>query len=462
MVGLGIRFDFGRYHATPWGAHVNDGAVEWPPSPWRILRALFAVSRMHESLVPARERIEAALRVLASAPPPVYELPPSSVAHTRHYFPSRDFSPTKSGSTDKLLDAFRVVDPNEEVRVWWEADLGDDERAALAAVVAALGYLGRSESVCTVRLLDGPRPERSHASPLDQRDEAAGRVIQLLCPGGPEALVASVAELRQRRLAMPPGVRQVDYAVDEPEAPSPAAAIGERPVLALLRLSGGSRPGIREAVAVGEAVRAALQARYGAAHDDAASPALSGRDPGGARRDNHRHAHYLSLADAEGRRIDRVAVWVPEGLGPGEVAALAGLRELQAPWLREALPIALAALGDPAEMRLPALLGPARRWRSLTPFGLPRHPKTRGGRLVEGPVQQIRAELARRGFSEPHSIELVRGPWLEFRRTRVRVSRLQASHATGAEIVFEEPLLGPLAIGALSHFGLGLFTPASS
>ena len=32
-----------RYHATPWDAHVNEGRVEWPPSPWRLLRALVAV-----------------------------------------------------------------------------------------------------------------------------------------------------------------------------------------------------------------------------------------------------------------------------------------------------------------------------------------------------------------------------------------------------------------------------------
>ena len=30
----------GRFHATPWGHHVNEGIVEWPPSPYRIVRAL--------------------------------------------------------------------------------------------------------------------------------------------------------------------------------------------------------------------------------------------------------------------------------------------------------------------------------------------------------------------------------------------------------------------------------------
>ena len=43
MPTLSIRFPAGRYHATPWGHHVNEGLIEWPPSPWRLLRALLSV-----------------------------------------------------------------------------------------------------------------------------------------------------------------------------------------------------------------------------------------------------------------------------------------------------------------------------------------------------------------------------------------------------------------------------------
>ncbi|MDQ3151354.1 MAG: type I-U CRISPR-associated protein Cas5/Cas6, partial [Actinomycetota bacterium] len=42
---LVLTFPRGRYRATPWGRHVNEGAVELPPSPWRLLRALYATWR---------------------------------------------------------------------------------------------------------------------------------------------------------------------------------------------------------------------------------------------------------------------------------------------------------------------------------------------------------------------------------------------------------------------------------
>ena len=62
MTVLELRFPAGRYHATPWGRHVNEGAVEWPPSPWRIVRALIATWYLK-----AREISEGTIRALADA-----------------------------------------------------------------------------------------------------------------------------------------------------------------------------------------------------------------------------------------------------------------------------------------------------------------------------------------------------------------------------------------------------------
>ena len=49
MLAVGLKFPAGRFHATPWGRHVNEGAPEWPPSPWRLLRALLAVWKIRSA-----------------------------------------------------------------------------------------------------------------------------------------------------------------------------------------------------------------------------------------------------------------------------------------------------------------------------------------------------------------------------------------------------------------------------
>src|SRR6266540_2854576 len=93
MTVLELRFLAGRYHATPWGRHVNEGAIEWPPSPWRIVRALIATWHWK-----ARADLsEATVRSLVSAlcQPPCFHLPPATTAHTRHYMPSKGDDKTK-------------------------------------------------------------------------------------------------------------------------------------------------------------------------------------------------------------------------------------------------------------------------------------------------------------------------------------------------------------------------------
>ena len=43
MLVIELTFPSGRYHATAWGHHVNEGVPEWPPSPYRLVRALYDV-----------------------------------------------------------------------------------------------------------------------------------------------------------------------------------------------------------------------------------------------------------------------------------------------------------------------------------------------------------------------------------------------------------------------------------
>src|SRR3984893_8958813 len=92
---LKLTFPAGRYHATPWGRHVNEGVPEWPPSPWRLLRALVAVwKRTCADL--SQAQVQRMLEPLTQNP--FFRLPACRVAHTRHYMPWE-----KKGPTDRVL-----------------------------------------------------------------------------------------------------------------------------------------------------------------------------------------------------------------------------------------------------------------------------------------------------------------------------------------------------------------------
>lgn len=467
MIGLAIRFELGRYHANPWGSHVNDAATEWPPSPWRLIRALYSTARTNVRLAPRQPAIDHALQALVSAPPPIFELPPTASAHTRHYMPQSSYSVVRPANTAKVLDGFVAIDPRAELAAWWDTALDAEAADALAEVARSLGYLGRSESVCSARMIAGAGPSRISAAPAQSTETQDGKweLIDLICPRRDQpldTLTVSVTELRKSRRLIPPGTEYVTYAVSQAES-TPAQkkprVTDTAPTLALFRLRGSGRPAITEAVAVGQALRSALQHVYGARNKGMTSPTFSGRRGDEPRDDQHRHAHYLALSDAEGRRVDRLVIWAPEGFGQPEIEALAGVTYLSMYGIPERLPTALAALTTRTELQLPSLIGPARSWHSVTPFGLVRHPKLRRGELLDSPADQVYRELARRGFPEPEDVSFESGSWHRFRGSRMGTSRLQRANLFGVRLSFAESVHGPIALGALSHFGLGLFIP---
>jgi CRISPR-associated protein Csb2 len=137
-----------RYHATPWGSHVNEGLVEWPPSPWRLLRALVATGFGRLGWTAVEGSARELLHLLGSVLPS-YWLPEASSAHTRHYMP------IGGGKTTKVLDTFvRLPDGDQTIWVRYPTGLPDASRELLRKLAASLGYLGRAESWVVGRLVE--------------------------------------------------------------------------------------------------------------------------------------------------------------------------------------------------------------------------------------------------------------------------------------------------------------------
>lgn len=169
MPNLIFRFPAGRYHATPWGSHVNEGQIEWPPSPWRLLRALLATG--YTTLGWPAEGPPAAARSLIhklAGELPRYRLPPVAGAHTRHYMPLAVLDKGREKTT-LVFDTWGQVD-NDALAVTWAVVLTTEEQQLLADLAARLGYLGRSESWVVAHLAppDAPLPAGPECLPCDQ------------------------------------------------------------------------------------------------------------------------------------------------------------------------------------------------------------------------------------------------------------------------------------------------------
>lgn len=188
MLAIEFRFPARRYHATPWDSHVNEGVPEWPPSPWRILRALIATRHLKARDAVQESVLENLIEALATELPQ-YAIPGQVTGfHTRHYMPL--FSET----TTKVFDTFVHVPSDSSLIVAWTGvDLDTDQRKALAVLTERLGYLGRAESwvIATLREASSIAINCRIAEPSSGAMDSSpreGELTRLLCPVAPAAL----------------------------------------------------------------------------------------------------------------------------------------------------------------------------------------------------------------------------------------------------------------------------------
>jgi CRISPR-associated protein Csb2 len=516
-VSVAIRFPAGRYHATPWGHHVNEGRPEWPPSPWRLLRALVAVwKRKLVGMSLVVENIEPLLAALASRPPS-FHLPSATLGHTRHYMP---LGSTDANKRTKVFDAFVVLDPRKEVVFHWEeVSLGPTSSQALDLLLSQLGYFGRAESWCSARLSPQFEASTINCRPSAPRiGEEAVRVLGLheekwkqwsfedstKKPVPAWNLLAETADLHAERWSDPPGSRWLTYSRRSDcfalKPSPPCARAGDEPTRYTVAryavdVSEGSRPLplVIDTVPFAEAARASLlrcfarlcRRRYGRDHEPH-SANLSGKDREGRYLKSHGHAFYLPTAEESDRsRIDHLTVHVPAGFTRDEIAALDELRGLR---FHEAdYRLLLTGLGTPADFHCP-LFTTSRTWASSTPFVATKHPRQRGARrdprAFFDPVAVAtflaasfpehwgqREDLVQRSATppvfesvpNPVAAGLMRFRPLQFHRGRNRPGDDGFSRPFGAfRLRFPIQVQGPLCLGYGSHFGLGLFLPENT
>jgi CRISPR-associated protein Csb2 len=455
---LVLTFPLGRYHATPWDRHVNEGAVELPPSPWRLLRTLYAVWKTRCPDLPP-ETVHPLLAELAA--PPTFYVPAHSLAHSRHYYPD-----AKDG-TDRTLDAFAVFGPDDQLAVQWPAELEPDQRDASRRIAESIPYFGRADSICSGTIETDWTPA-GHAiwKPLDVAEHVDGyaEATSVLAPETPlvvDTLLARPAEVRRSGLRFPVGSRLVAYGLDCRADAPPARAVRRpaRTVTAVrFDLLNAALPPDTDAAIYTDLLRQSAIKQLG---ESAEGTMLGGRTSDNAPMRGGKHAHYLPIIDD--RRLTGLVVWIPAGLADKELNALCDVRALYD--YKHRVPVRVSGIGA-VDQVAPELVGPDTIWRGVTPFTPARYPKKNRDEWNSFLVNEIQRELGLRGHTSEPDIEFIDGPWTAFVRhrpsARLRRDKRQGQAHLPAQFVrlrFTRPVRGPLTLGWLSHFGLGLFIP---
>lgn len=465
MIAIELRFLTGRYHATRWGTHVNEGVPEWPPSPYRFLRALYDAWQRKCPHLSAKQ-VEDVLGAL-SQEAPAFHAPVVIPSHTRSYLNSNGYD---ASAKSLIFDAFVALP--EDPRCYWEwtsLSLEEDQRAILNELVSTLNYLGRSESWISASVLDLPdklpriqfRPASSTvANGSDElvpvacaipRNRYNGKVSWL------DALTDSTGRILKDRRSAPLAMQQISYLRPREAVKTwmPIRRANRKPDISavVLGLDGKVLPPATDTLPFAELIRRALMRRCEDLKLKIPS-STHGKDTNGEPLKDHSHLYILPQSNKRGR-IDRVLIYRSTSFDDACWRAIQNLSHLRR--FDETLAVVLTQSGKANDLAL----RPRRSIvRSRTPFVSPRHWRDGRGSLNEFLKQVIHSECENHGLPIPVEVTLFPderiGPFhpLQYRRNR---QGDPPRYGYVLELQFEQPVPAPFSLGYGCHFGLGQF-----
>ena len=476
MTTIRLIFPAGRYHGTPWGRHVNEGVPEWPPSPYRLLRALYDVWQRKCFDLPEQE-VREVLEGLGSGVPR-FTLPDAVATHTRSYLSANAKDPTDK---NLVFDSFLVFDrPHACYISWPHLDLSQASRLTLNRLLNNLNFLGRSESWVQAEVWSNSI-EDGHVCDVAGVAEREGELMSVACVAPPsehkgkaswmDALTFSTSNLLKEKASSPPLLRQVRYILPQGAIVTDPARRHRRRSMnvqsVLLGLDATVLPLVTTTLEVAEQIRTRLMGAHKLrmGNDETrVSSVFSGKTADGKRRLDHGHVYILPLGSRhQGKqgRIDRVLILNPNPLQPfseDELDAVRGVREL---YQRDGRPHVRCVVTWQGLLDAPVERKPATVLVSTTPF-VPPHHWRKGRDFLQFLTDQVRREcLHHRVGATPSEVErLTTIPGLfdvvEYRRNR-KDDPVRPGYAL--RLTFPEKVLAPFAIGYGAHFGLGQFEP---
>lgn len=503
------QFPLGRFHATRWRQSVfEDPFGEWPPSPWRLLRALAArwIQYCRETGDDEIGKRDTLLKEMGSMCPsfllPTHSWRPESVPRQYHRTALEWTAKGKKDAAYKkpmatlVYDRFQAIPPASSIYWLWDSlELTTEQRQLLYELTRRITYFGRAESHCQFRLVDElPSDVTPNCELVKERTASANPV---LVPDPNEqldldSLLAATDAKGIAGMTAPPSAAW--YYARLPERPKisyPRPMHNKHPKdIHLVQFAVGGRvyPTVRDWGRVTSWFRGRVlknvATQFGKTSfvdlpDDLRIrfSGISGKDKNGKRLTGHQHAYFVLYPDEQGYPT-RLVCYRPSPFLVEEIEAMYAASRRPFGWRKshDAVPSSddwqVQMVPLPLQTRSPIGFGgeAATGWVSATPFVPPgRRHRFRNGRLRPGETPEaLAAKLIQKAGLPKCAVRVVvdeKRHWVSVhepiseRRQRQEETSRNVREGCYLQLKFEEPIPGPICLGHSSHFGLGLFVP---
>lgn len=462
-----VEFLLGTYRADPDGT-AHTGRLErgeWPPAPSRLFDALVAADGTRDR---CRHTDGTELEFLERAGAPLIEATPIPTDQHQPLEPRFVvMQAAKSTSSQQqeyvarsaalVRPGVRVAPRSPVVRYVWPVEVSENNLHALRLRAARVAYLGCADSPVRVRFDAAPDDGETTDGDAYVPDGEGEVSIGVPQPGRLRILDAAFDDWTEHgasagRSQFPALLSKVRYRSPH----GPARPVNAGRIVASLIL----RPAVsgRRVSAVTAAFKAAVLDRHQAMYGEP-PPVLHGHGYGPRGYDLARFLAFPDVGHAHATgRIHGVALWLPPDVDSAvgglirevvhSITALAGrgFRCQVEVWDRQRRPKA----ADPGRW-----IGPSRWWATAFPAVVERH--------VPVSLGEIRRWCEHAGAPEPIAIRHSRSPMMHG-AVSLAPSEVHRTDRPGrpychAELVFAEPVVGPIVIGSGRQRGLGLCVP---
>ena len=316
----------------------------------------------------------------------------------------------------------------------------------LPKIVRRVGYLGHSTSLVRANL------ENDLVEPTLVPDPQGSTPLGIPTPGRLKELEDCYS--RGQR-PVPPAFHRYRYVTAEVAESSHGQMI-------VIRQAGGLPIPVEATLTFTEALRGALIAV--ASEQGSLLPEIHGHQEGP-------HCAYLPLPFSGWQHasgfIMGAAIALPRGTTPALrqkiYQIIAGLNHVAVPTFGPWQPGPVGA-DVPLNLQPSTWIGPATTWATLTPVVLKHRPSVKFERPLE---RMIGDYCTAAGLPQPTEVRAGRYPFLpnvppaydfRLRRKSIEPEERFAAHAM---LRFSQPVKGPVLLGKLRHFGLGLLRPVA-
>jgi CRISPR-associated protein Csb2 len=454
------------------GSPDNPRVAEWPPSWMRLFSALVSVADegVDDDLLRALER---------SDPPEIYATKALRPDPRLAYVPTNAI-PRKGGEAKHtvLIGRTNAGEPRRWARtvprsreIWYRfagLDLNSEQRERLGSVCKRVPYFGRSTSPVLVELVDTEPPAADWLVPAtalaDQRAFAYAATVRCPFPGALDALRAAYRAKYLEGGAGDPwevGVG-IDYGAERPVDIPEEVIAGPYPTMVVLSLEGRRLDG-RHAARVTYAFRHALLARA-----ERQISTLHGHHDGDVLQCAALALPFVDAERADGHLLG-VALAIPD-LATDDLAVVDGAL----PRPGEEMEVTAGPLGVLRFLRVTALdasrsawglqprrwIGPARSWMTALPMVFDRFLKRDSDIEAE-----VRRAVVNSRLPEPEAMWVSRRPLLRGAPDLAPTDTVRRQTDTAVKpyrhvaLRFPQPISGPVVVGSMRHYGLGLCAP---